>query len=324
AERGYTLVTDFKPAPIRAVPVRLKTEMKLDEAFKAIAWNCLSHLHGNEAGMLQYHDPEYLHQMRVALRRGRAARRVFARAFGATAFAPATRELKWLSRYLGAARDWDIFMSETLSEVRDYFHEHAGISALWEECEQMRQNCNDAAREGVASTRYTEAMLRLGAWLNAETWLTTPDPQQSKSRKARLEWSVKKFADNALPHGHEKLKKYYKRAERQDTQGLHALRIAVKEQRYTAEFFSDLYRGKKVKRYIKSLTVLQETLGAVIDAAVTERLLNEVGAVEGRDEKSGTCEARGIVLGWTAQRGMAKRSDLDEVWGDFEKKKVFW
>ena len=324
AERGYTLVTDFKPAPIRAVPVRLKTEMKLDEAFKAIAWNCLSHLHGNEAGMLQYPDPEYLHQMRVALRRGRTARRVFARAFGATAFAPATRELKWLSHYLGAARDWDIFMSETLSEVRDYFHEHAGISVLWEECEQMRQNCNDAAREGVASTRYTEAMLRLGAWLNAETWLPTPDPQQSKSRKARLEWSVKKFADNALPHGHEKLKKYYKRAERQGTQGLHALRIAVKEQRYTAEFFSDLYRGKKVKRYIKSLTVLQETLGAVIDAAVTERLLNEVGVVEGRDEKSGTCEARGIVFGWTAQRGMAKRSDLDEVWGDFEKKKVFW
>ena len=105
---------------------------------------------------------------------------------------------------------------------------------------------------------------------------------------------------------------------------MHALRIAVKEQRYTAEFFSDLYRGKKVKRYIKSLTVLQETLGAVIDAAVTERLLNEVGAVVGRDEKSGTCEARGIVLGWIVQRGMAKRSDLDEVWGDFEKKKVFW
>jgi inorganic triphosphatase YgiF len=323
AERGYALVTDFRAAPLRAVPVQLKTEMKLDEAFKAIVRNCLSHLHGNEAGMLQYHDPEYLHQIRVALRRARTARRVFVRVFGATAFAPPARELKWLSHYLGTARDWDVFVLQTLSEVRDYFQEHPGISVLWEECEQMWQNRNDAAREAVGSTRYTEAMLRLGAWLNAETWFPAPDPQQNESRKARLEWSVKKFADNTLTHGHEKLKKYHKRAGRRSTEGVHALRIAVKEQRYVAEFFSDLYRRKKVKRYIKSLTGLQETLGAVIDAAVTERLLNEVGAVEGRDEKSGTCEARGIVLGWIAQRGVAKSSELDEVWGNFEKKR-FW
>lgn len=324
AERGYRLVTDLKLAPVKAQPVQLEAEMKLGEAFKAIAWNCLNHLQGNEAGMLQSEDPEYLHQMRVALRRARTARRVFARAFGATAFVPATQELKWLSRYLGAARDWDVFVSETLSEVRDYFQEHAGISALREKCEQMRQNRNDAAHEAVESTRYTEAMLRLGAWLNAETSLPAPDPQQSKSRKTRLEWSVKKFADNALTYGHEKLKKYHKRASRQGTEGVHALRIAVKEQRYTAEFVSDLYPRKRVKRYIKSLAMLQETLGAVIDAAVTERLLNEVGVAEVRGERSGTCEAKGIVLGWTARRGMAKRSELDEVWADFEKNEVFW
>jgi len=324
AERGYRLAVDSKPAPVKAEPVRLKAEMKLGEAFKAIAWNCLNHLQGNEAGMLQSEDPEYLHQMRVALRRVRTARRVFARVFDATAFAFATPDLKWLSRSLGAARDWDVFMSETLSEVRDYFHEHAGISALWEECEQMRQNHNEVAREAIGSTRYTEAMLRLGAQLYAETWFSLPDPQQSESRRARLEWSVKKFADNALSYGHEKLKKYYRKAEGEGTERVHALRIGVKEQRYTAEFFSDLYRRKKVKRYIKFLTVLQETLGAMIDTAVTERLLNEVGMMEDKGGKSSECEAKGIVLGWITQRGLTKRSVLDEVWGDFEKKEVFW
>ena len=324
AERGYALVTDLKPKPVKAGSVQLRPEMNMGEVFKAIAWNCLSHLHGNEEGLLQRRDPEYLHQMRVALRRARTARRVFARAFGATAFAPATPELKWLSRNLGAARDWDVFMSETLGEVRDYFHEHAGISDLEEECEQIRQNHNDAACEAVGSTRYTKAMLRLGAWLNAEVLLPAPDPKQSESRKARLEWSVKKFADNALPHGHEKLKKYYKKAGKQGIEGLHALRIAVKEQRYAAEFFSDLYRRKSVKRYIKFLAVLQETLGAVIDAAVTERLLDEVGVAKGRGERSGKCEAKGIILGWTARGGLMKKSELDEVWADFEKSEVFW
>jgi len=324
AERGYRLAVDSKPVLVKAVPVRLKPEMNLGEAFKAIAWNCLGHLQGNEAGMLQSEDPEYLHQMRVALRRVRTARRVFIRVFDATAFASAIPDLKWLSRSLGAARDWEVFMSETLSEVRDYFHEHGGISALRKDCEQMRRNHNDAAREAVGSTRYTEAMLRLGAWLNTETWLPAPDPQQSESRKARLEWSVKKFADNALSHGHKKLKKYYKKVDGEGAEGVHALRIAVKEQRYTAEFFSDLYRRKKVKRYIKSLAVLQETLGAMIDTAVTGRLLNEVGMMGDKGGKGGECEAKGIVLGWIAQRGLTKRSEFDEAWGDFEEKGVFW
>lgn len=324
AERGYRFAVASKPTPLKAVPVRLKPEMSLSEAFKAITWNCLDHLQGNEAGMLQNENPEYLHQMRVALRRVGTARHVFARTFDATAFASATPDLKWLARSLGAARDWDVFMSETLSEVRGYFHEHGGISALREDCEQVRRNHSEVAREAVGSTRYTEAMLRLGVWLNAETWIPVPDPRQSESRKARLEWSVKEFADNALSHGHKKLKKYYKKADGEDTEGVHALRIAVKEQRYNAEFFSDLYRRKKVKRYIKSLAALQETLGAMIDAAVIERLLNEVGMMEDKGGEGGECEAKGIVLGWIAQRGLTKRSELDEVWGDFEKNEVFW
>ena len=327
AERGYRLAVDSKLTPVKAVPVRLKPEMNLSEAFKAITWNCLDHLQGNEAGMLQSEDPEYLHQMRVALRRVRTARRVFARAFDATVFASATPDLKWLARSLGAARDWDVFMSETLSEVRDYFYEHGGISALREDCEQMRRNYGEVAREAVGSTRHTETMLRLGSGLYAETWLPALDPQQSESRKARLEWSVKEFADNALSHGHKKLKKYYKKADGQDTEEVHALRIAVKEQRYTAEFFSDLYRRKKVKRYIKSLAALQETLGAMIDTAVIERLLNEAGMMKdkgGKGGEGGECEAKGIVLGWIAQRGLTKRSELDEVWRDFEKNEVVW
>jgi CHAD domain-containing protein len=112
--------------------------------------------------------------------------------------------------------------------------------------------------------------------------------------------------------------------EGEGTEGVHALRIAVKEQRYTAEFFSDLYRRKKVKRYIKSLAVLQEMLGAMIDTAVTGRLLNEVGMMGDKGGKGGECEAKGIILGWIAQRGLTKRSELDEAWGDFEKKRVFW
>jgi triphosphatase len=41
--------------------------MNTSEAFHTIAWNCLDHLHNNEAGMRERADPEYLHQMWVCI-----------------------------------------------------------------------------------------------------------------------------------------------------------------------------------------------------------------------------------------------------------------
>ena len=48
-ERGYALVSGRRViARVRAVPVQLAAEMNTSEAFQAIAWNCLNHLHSNE------------------------------------------------------------------------------------------------------------------------------------------------------------------------------------------------------------------------------------------------------------------------------------
>ena len=46
-------------------------------AFRLIALDCLSHLQLNHAGAASSDDAEYVHQMRVATRRLRAAMRMF-------------------------------------------------------------------------------------------------------------------------------------------------------------------------------------------------------------------------------------------------------
>ena len=61
-----------------------------------------------------------------------------------------------------------------------------------------------------------------------------------------------------------------------DAPQLHALRIITKKQRYAAEFFAGLYPQKETKRYIQSLSDLQEVLGVINDVAVIERLLGEL------------------------------------------------
>lgn len=321
ADRGYGLVTGYKSPPLKAMPIQLTGEMNVSEAFKPIAWNCFGHLDGNAAGMLEYRDAEYLHQMRVALRQLRLVLLVFAKVFAKPAFASVTQELKWLSGQLGPARDWDVFVSRTLGDVSENFPEHAGLLALRKKCEQIRQEQNDRARKAVGSTRYTELMLKLGACLSAGFPLIPAKPPSHVAAGIRLEMPAKEFSDTLLSRGQAKLKKYSKKLKKLDAAELHALRIAAKKQRYAAEFFAGLYVAKKAKRYIKSLAELQGTLGTMNDASVAERLLREVPTEKAKSDEH---EAIGIVRGWVTNVTLMKKPELGKVWVDFEKSDPFW
>ena len=64
----------------------------------------LAQMAANVAGAIDGRDPEYLHQLRVGIRRLRAVLRVFrARKLD--------RRLRKLAQPLGAARDWDVFVA---------------------------------------------------------------------------------------------------------------------------------------------------------------------------------------------------------------------
>jgi inorganic triphosphatase YgiF len=80
AERGYRLVTRTAPGPVKAKPAALDTSLSVTEAFVRIFQSCVAHLQANEEGVLREDDPEFIHQMRVALRRARSALRVFSTA----------------------------------------------------------------------------------------------------------------------------------------------------------------------------------------------------------------------------------------------------
>ena len=159
AERGFALARGDRAAPVKARPAALSTEMSVEDAFKAVIWASLAHLQANERGMLEGADPEYLHQMRVALRRLRSAFSVFAPLFPAETIAPIAAELKWLAASLGPARDWDVFMTETLPPVHEEFGEHAALTAFAQQCAGLRRTAARRARRTVASQRYQHLVL---------------------------------------------------------------------------------------------------------------------------------------------------------------------
>lgn len=321
AERGYVLASGSSSPPLKAQPVQLAAEMGVSEAFKAITWNCLGHLHSNEAGMLDGSDIEYLHQMRVALRRQRSALSIFSRAFSKTAFLPIAQELKWLAGQFGPARDWDVFVMETFATVYPAFPNHQGMMALRGKCEQLRRHHNDTARNAIESRHYTELMLKLGARLCTEPWLAQPDLPASGNSAGRSDVPVREFAGMLLAHRHRQLKKYGRALASLSAPKLHALRIVAKKQRYAAEFFAGFYPHKDTKRYIQSLSMLQDILGAMNDTAVVDRLLSEVSIAK---DESNEHEAAGIIRGWSLSLALIKKQELNKAWKNFNKNGPFW
>ncbi len=295
AERGYMLYTGHQNPPIKALPVELKADMDLTTAFTLIVQNCLDQLTRNEYGTLTSSDIEYLHQMRIALRRLRTAFDVFVTVIPNEG--SLIQDLKWLTRHLNPARDWDVFVTEQLPKIQNNFVEHTGIAALIKTCEILRKKHNKAARNSIKSKRYTELILQLNLCL--EEAFKYPGQSQTL-KKAATKMALIDFTKSLLTNRHQQIIDTVKEVEEFDATSLHSLRISIKKQRYTVEFFQALFTPVEIRKYIHSLSGLQDTLGAINDSINTEKLLKEIPISKTKTLVSR--EATGIILGWNKQR----------------------
>ena len=172
AERGYALCAAPSPRlPVKATLPEVAREMTVDAAFRAIAWNCIDQLQDNQSRLQQGYDPELIHQMRVAVRRLRSALNLFGAAAPGIKDAALTAELRWLVGELGPARDWDVFLGETLPPVVEALPQEAGLVRLQQAGRpgSARRRANRRARRQT-SPRYHRLLLTLGCWLWREPW----------------------------------------------------------------------------------------------------------------------------------------------------------
>jgi len=183
AERGVALYLGTRCKPLKSPTSPVASGMTGNSAFKALVLTCLAHYTANQRGMLDGADPEYLHQMRVALRRLRSVFSTFAPFFPAAVLEPPVAETRWLARILGAARDWDVFIAETLPPVSARYPQHPGMAALTRSAAMLREAANRTARRAVVSARGQGLLLALGAWIDAETWLEAFDDTPASSKQ---------------------------------------------------------------------------------------------------------------------------------------------
>lgn len=299
AERGYALYSGQSVAPLKAAAVRLDRVMDTGTAFRAIAASALMQIQGNARGVLDSDDPEYVHQMRVGLRRLRSALDLFCDQLG-DVVEPYAADLRTLGAGLGVAREWDVLVTETLPRMRGI----PNIKKLLAVCDQERQAARNESKNVIKSNTYIVSMLMLGRWLTS--------PQATVDAGWRE--SARVAAAGILEVRHARVLKRGRRLTAQSPEQLHRLRIAIKKLRYAVEFFNDLFQVKGMAVQRSRLEKLQDILGHINDAESLEPLFAKAQSAARRWPATA---AHSVVL-WHQQRAARQRKRLASAWRLFK------
>ncbi len=318
AERGYALSTDLAPRWRKAAPVVFDPGATIDEALADVFDACFRHWTANEAAALDGRDPEGVHQMRVGLRRLRSALSVFGPLLPEDALAWLQEEAGSALGALGRARDLDVFLGELLSPVAEEFPGEECLAALRRAAARERTEGYERAGSAIVSPRYTEFVLRFGGWLEGRRWRT-------EGASGVLDRPLAAYADALLEKRHRKALRLGRRFGKLSTEGRHRVRIALKKLRYTSEFFESLHPDRETRRYVKSLSRLQDSLGHLNDVAVAERLVDGLAAQGGSPgERAELQRAAGLLIGWYARGVADTEPETVANWKAFSAAAPFW
>ena len=217
-------------------------------AFRAVALAALEQIETNTRGVLLSDDPEFLHQLRVGMRRLRAALRAFRSVLVRKEARRVIRALRKVGPRLGAARDWDVLVARLEADRKS--------PDLLRKARAKRAAARRAARRVLVSKRFAGIGPRVRGLVPAESGAT-----------------LAQFGAAALARAHRKLMADAQGIDWADAVARHACRIRVKRLRYSCEFFAPAFPATRVSPYLVALKQLQDILGALNDISVGRRLI---------------------------------------------------
>ena len=267
AERGYALATDDKAHAVKATPVSLRRKATLGEALGEILLNCLQQMQANERGV-QAGDVESLHEMRVGLRRLRAALAMVEDVVQLPE--PMTADIEWLVGELGNARNWDVFLASVLPGLPLADDQKPALARVEAAAREVAERHHARVRSAVGGPRYTTLQLALGGWIAGKGWLHTTLPVDP------IEQKVAKAAPRLVQHASARVRKRARGYDLKRPECLHKVRIAAKKERYAREFFVALSHDRKATRRHDLLSGMQDELGGINDAFVARTLVAQL------------------------------------------------
>ena len=203
--------------------------------------------------MINEDMPDAVHQARIGLRRTRSGLALFKQYLN-------KKERKWLNsafrdagRHLATCRDWDVFLTETLPRMGRRFPELS--------LDHVRGDAGQ--RQRSAYTTLAEHQSGLNDLIGS----------------ARIGFEMDRRIDADTAEMLDRVHLRVRRACRhiRTSEDRHTLRKAMKQLRYSIEFFASLYDARDVKAYLGHCKETQQVLGDMNDACTTISILETLG-----------------------------------------------
>jgi inorganic triphosphatase YgiF len=290
SERGYDLADGKDHQAVFASPIELEAGMAAGEAFRAIARSALRHFSGN-ADAVRNGDAEGIHQMRVGLRRLRAAISLFSKMLLPARMNDIKAELKWLTSELGPAREIDVFVKENIEPTTHDRLLRRGGKAIKDEFSEKRAQAFAQARKAVNSERFRALLVDTLQWIESKQTIATK----------RASAPIRKFAADVLNRRTRKVRKEGRGLDEMSPRERHKLRIRVKKIRYAVDFFEALFAAKreqkKLARLSKHSKRIQDALGSLNDFVAHRKMAVDAALQAPLKDGRARAFASGVIVG---------------------------
>jgi len=269
----------------KAEKIVLPAGIATADAFRIVAGSVLRQIISNQPAV-QAGNPDGVHQMRIGLRRMRAAISIFAELLQDAETDRLKRELRWLTGRLGPARDLHLLARQ----IRRSRSSDAARLRRLADVEIRRAQAFVGAQRAIVSSRYRALLRDLAQWIEAGEWSTTPILDDNGRDAAE-------FADQVVAKRARKVMRRATELRELNVEQRHRLRIAAKKLYYATGFFETLFSDRKDRDRLVVFQVrlksLLDELGALNDIAVQQQLSETLsGAVEKRGRSNGAEPSR--------------------------------
>ena len=291
------------------VDLPLRPDMRADRASSAICRRLAEVVDANLPGVLADIDPEFLHDLRVAVRRSRSVLKEMRRVFPPDDLPQARQDLRWIQEITGPTRDLDVLLHEWPSMVQPVpASMSSDLQPLVDLLRRERAEAFAQMRRHLRSRRFGLAWERWRGVI-AKSRFDGPDAGKdigdlAGGRIISVYRSMVKMGsaiDDSSPAG-----------------DLHDLRKRGKELRYLLELFGVMWPPDRVKPLVSSLKGLQDVLGHFQDDEIQVHELRSLGPdVAAAPGGTDSLIALGFVIEELTARQRQARADFARRFADF-------
>ena len=284
-------------------------------AFRVVLANLHDAIVANLDGTVTDVDSEFLHDVRVAVRRTRAVLANAKRVIPAAVLAPARDEFGRLGRLTGTARDLDVHQLEWANYVAGMAPAAiADLEPVREHLDIERVVAHDLLAVELRGDRTRRLLEWWSGWLEGPPDTTDLPPAAARPIGRYISKRISRAHDTMIERG---------RAIGPATpaEQLHALRKDAKRLRYLIECFGGLAKPAARRGFVTKLKALQENLGEHQDAEVHAATLRAVATELDHGASSAppaTTLAIGQLVERMEQRGRRSREEFAGRFADFD------